>query len=109
LEAKASIMHSRSLSEASLPDQRYSAIHDAIKKGNITRFAQLLDYLSESELAALLDLDPKRLAQIIQDPELMQVKQLATMADVFNVDYTDLLPLLIRQNDDSSSPHYKNV
>jgi hypothetical protein len=97
-------MPSRSLSEASQPDQRYSAIHDAIKKGSITRFAQLLDYLPESEFAALLGLDAKRLAQLIRDPELMQVKQLATLAELFNVDYRDLLPLLIQQNDDSQNP-----
>jgi hypothetical protein len=96
-------MPSRSLSEASQPDQRYSAIHDAIKKGNITRFAQLLDYLPESEFAALLGLDSKRLAQLIRDPELMQVKQLATLAELFNLDYRDLLPLLIQQNDDSKN------
>jgi len=102
-------MPSRSLSEASLPDQRYIAIHDAIKKGNITRFAQLLDYLPESEFAALLDLDSKRLAQLIRDPELMQVKQLATLVGLFNVDYRDLLPLLIQHNDDSNSALHKNV
>ena len=96
-------MPSRSLSEASLPDQRYTAIHDALKKGNITRFVQLLDYLPESEFAALLSLDSKGLAQLIRDPELMQVKQLATLAEVFNVDYRDLLPLLIQHNNDSKN------
>ena len=87
-------MPSRSLSEANLPDERYTAIHDALKKGNITRFAQLLDYLPETEFAALLNLDSNGLAQLIRDPGLMQVKQLATLADLFNVDYRDLLPLL---------------
>ena len=87
-------MPSRSLSEASLPEQRYAAIHDALKKGNITRFAQFLDYLPEREFATLLNLDSKGLAQLIRDPGLMQVKQLATLAEVFNVDYRHLLPLL---------------
>ncbi|MDO6432075.1 hypothetical protein Q4E93_15845 [Flavitalea sp. BT771] len=102
-------MPSRSLSETTSPDQRYIAIHDAIKTGSITRFAQLLDYLPESEFAALLDLDSKRLGQLIRDPELMQVKQLATLAGLFNVDYRDLLPLLIRHNDDNNSASHKNV
>ena len=87
-------MHSHSLPEASLPDQRYAPIHDAIASGRITRFAQLLDYLTSSELAALLDLDLPGLMLLMRDPELMQVKQLVKLAQLFKVDYFVLFSVL---------------
>jgi len=78
-------MHS--FPEASLPDQQYAPIHDAITDGRITRFAHLLDYLTSGELAALLDLDLSGLMLLMWDPELVQVKQLVRLAEAFKVDY----------------------
>jgi ATP-dependent protease Clp ATPase subunit len=71
-----------------------ASIHDAIGTGHIKHFADLLNYLSRSELMAFLDVQEDQLLLLIEDPESISVKQLDKLARLFNVDIYYLMEAL---------------
>lgn len=68
-----------------VPNQQYAAIQDAIKAGHVKHLADLLTYLSESELATVLDMEEDDLPLLLEDPELISVKKLVKLSHLFNI------------------------
>jgi hypothetical protein len=78
-------------------DKRYDSIKIMIETGHITEFQQIFDYIPKSLLGKHLRTNNPRMTRLVSNVDDLTVKEIATISDLFNVDYNKMIHIVFAQ------------